>query len=504
MFSMKKQMEKLNIAIMKKKVQVFGIIGLCVYCAYSLFLNWSFVADSVGGSTRKPDFLGCLAGGRPVAYIMTWIEYIAYKLLHFDFDTRQQIYQLIVMILLSCVVYQLYGLFSQMFENQYHSLVLITVLLIGFINPYIVEAFVYKAIDYGVAMNLVCLAIRLFGRKRYFSSLVFLWMGVSLYQSYFALFLIYITAYLYMYYQGKLCKDVIFEAVKMFFITGFSVISNILWVKLFVALGIIEREVKVVDLADASAKSVFSDIWNAYYWAVIACYKEMFPPYFLITIILLLILFICMFLIKAKYHIIDIVYFILLAVAINLYPVVIFAVAAGVHQRITWPIFSSISALMLLLFYYTYADKIKQKLSLIMLAVFWIVNIFETSTAINDFYISNKLDMFIVAQVVQKIDHYEEETGEKIQYIATDRTENRKDCYDELNHSYDANFYGEKTISRSWSDVALIDYLAGRDYEKVPMDEKIYDTYFAEKKWDTFDVDEQIVFIGDTMYWAIY
>ena len=59
-------------------------------------------------------------------------------------------------------------------------------------------------------------------------------------------------------------------------------------------------------------------------------------------------------------------------------------------------------------------------------------------------------------------------------------------------------------MSRTWSDVLLINYLSGKEYIKVPMDEDVYDMYFRGKSWETFNADEQLVFDGDTMYWAIY
>lgn len=43
-----------------------------------------------------------------------------------------------------------------------------------------------------------------------------------------------------------------------------------------------------------------------------------------------------------------------------------------------------------------------------------------------------------------------------------------------------------------------------RIYEKIKVPEEIYEQYFAQKDWDSFDAEEQMIFDGDTLYIAIY
>lgn len=503
-------MKIVHICDKKRQLQLFAIIFLFIYVFYAVFLNFSFTSDHVFAYTvrpnvAKPVFMEYLAGGRPAVYLLVWIEYFLGKI-NINSNVNQYVYQILLMLMLSCAVYQLYCLFSEVCMKRHKDILYIVVLIIGFVNPYIVEAFVYKAIEWGVAINLVCFAVRLFCKKRYFCALPVLWFGVSIYQSYFALFLIYATVYLYMQFQGKICKEVIMEAVKMYFITGICTVSNILLVRLSIMLGIIEREVKTVDLATSSLAERLIRVKEAFSYSVIDCYGEMFPPYFLVTVIVVLILFICAIHIRNKRHIVDVFYFIWLAAALILYPIAIFSVVpgGGFHQRITWPVFAVVSMLFMLLFYYTDSNGLKEKIGFFVLMMFWGANIFHTETIINDFFISNKIDTFIAKQILAEIDRYEEESGVQIEYISAVRAESSKNVYTELNLSYDALFFGRKTIAQSWSDVYLIDYLSGRDYDKAPMDEDIYDTYFRGRTWETFNADEQLVFRDNIMYWAIY
>ncbi len=502
-------MKKIHIYDKKRQFELFAVIFLFIYVFYSVFLNFTFTSDHVFAYTLRPNvakpvFMEYLAGGRPAVYLLVWIEYLLGKI-NINSNVNQYVYQILLMLMLSCAVYQLYCLFSEVCMKRHKDILYIVVLIIGFVNPYIVEAFVYKAIEWGVAINLVCFAVRLFSKRRYFYALLILWFGVSIYQSYFALFLIYTTVYLYTQFQGKICKEVILEAVKMYFIAGICAVSNILLVRILVALGMIENEVKTVDMATSSLAERFCRVKDVYFYSVIECCGDMFPPYFMITVIIILTVFVC-FMLISKRRIADAFYFVLLTIALNLYPFVIFSVAigTGAHQRITWPIFAAISMLFMILFYYMDFNGLKEKICFAVLTIFWGANIFHTETVINDFFISNKIDTFMVKQILAEIDQYEEESGVKIEYISAVRAENSKNVYAELNLSYDAIFFGRKTISQSWSDVYLIDYLSGRDYDKAPMDEDIYDTYFRGRTWETFNADEQLVFRDNIMYWAIY
>ena len=308
-----------------------------------------------------------------------------------------------------------------------------------------------------------------------------------------------------MKYEAKLSGKVVAEAFKMFVITGICTVSNVLFVKAAVILGKVESEVKAVDL-EVSLSDRLLRIADVYDWAVIKSYGEMFPEYFMIAMIVVSTLMVYIFLLKKKYHIIHVIYFLLIVMALNLYPFAVYfvAVTTGAHQRITWTVFASVSVLMLLLLFHAGENGWWRKLSSSVLIIFWCVNIFYTTTTMTDYFISNKLDEFTVAQILSRIEEYEEKTGVNVRYIGTEWAQGKQNVYAEFNLSYTGEYYGFKTMSRTWSDVLLINYLSGKEYIKVPMDEDVYDMYFRGKSWETFNADEQLVFDGDTMYWAIY
>ena len=56
----------------------------------------------------------------------------------------------------------------------------------------------------------------------------------------------------------------------------------------------------------------------------------------------------------------------------------------------------------------------------------------------------------------------------------------------------------------SWGDVNLINYYCNRNYEKTSMLDEVYTLYFEGKNWDSLVLDEQAVFLDDTLYLAMY
>ena len=55
-----------------------------------------------------------------------------------------------------------------------------------------------------------------------------------------------------------------------------------------------------------------------------------------------------------------------------------------------------------------------------------------------------------------------------------------------------------------WADVNMINFYNGKNYEKVVMDEEIYNQYFAAKDWNRFIPEEQMKFSGDTLNLMLY
>ena len=56
------------------------------------------------------------------------------------------------------------------------------------------------------------------------------------------------------------------------------------------------------------------------------------------------------------------------------------------------------------------------------------------------------------------------------------------------------------------STFSLLRYTSDEDhdFQLIDMDEDVFKKYFEGRDWVEFDVDEQVVIEGDTLYWCAF
>lgn len=136
------------------------------------------------------------------------------------------------------------------------------------------------------------------------------------------------------------------------------------------------------------------------------------------------------------------------------------------------------------------------------LAVLLLANIcVMTDMAANERAV-NTADFVEAEQIAERIYAYEEETGNVVKKIATAGDENV--TYYRPESRYRNSQLGARILCTNYSDYRLIGYTMGRAMEKAEMPEEIFAQYFAGKDWDSLNVLEQTVCMGDTLYLAVY
>ena len=117
----------------------------------------------------------------------------------------------------------------------------------------------------------------------------------------------------------------------------------------------------------------------------------------------------------------------------------------------------------------------------------------------------NALDREYAQEVSRQIKTYEKETGLSVTKIAmiNDVAPTYQYPYVER---YCAPYYSFINSAKfvNWSQTMLIQYVSGRELERVPMPEDILAEHFADKDWAYFVPEEQIVFQWDTLYLVTY
>ena len=100
----------------------------------------------------------------------------------------------------------------------------------------------------------------------------------------------------------------------------------------------------------------------------------------------------------------------------------------------------------------------------------------------------------------EEVEKYEAETGITVRRLGVANDTDAPLSYNNVHYKTDQ--INERALGIVTN--TLVDVITGREFEKVPMDEEVYRTYFAGKDWDYFNASEQIIFVGDTAYWIIF
>lgn len=115
-------------------------------------------------------------------------------------------------------------------------------------------------------------------------------------------------------------------------------------------------------------------------------------------------------------------------------------------------------------------------------------------------YLSNSLDILYTDMVYERIEEYESETGTTVEIIAWRGDIHSRGAYDEIAiHTYQINERAVGLISK-----AFLDWRSGREFTKVDMPDEIYEEYFGGKDWEGINLDEQLKFDGNILYWCVF
>ena len=233
-----------------KNVKCLLVFGVIFFMTYILFMHDVFTSDHVLSSfyeIKPGDLKDSIIGGRFVNFFINNFYYFI-SFLGISHTENMWVLQVILIFFISLAGTNIYNIFAPFFEEESINIWLIVIIALNFCNPFFVESFVYKGAELGVAIWIVVLSVKAFINNRNLLSTILLFTAISIYQSYIALFFIYVTAYLILKYYDKINKQLFVSCLKMFFIGGISAITNIFLVKLAVKTEYISSELKKVGL----------------------------------------------------------------------------------------------------------------------------------------------------------------------------------------------------------------------------------------------------------------
>lgn len=131
------------------------------------------------------------------------------------------------------------------------------------------------------------------------------------------------------------------------------------------------------------------------------------------------------------------------------------------------------------------------------------INFYQIHDISLNHLMSNAIDKHYANIIVSQIKKYEQKSGIKVTKIASCRDDSPMyGHYDVVKYvSFDINI---RAYIVDYANVNALNYYTHNNFVKIAMDDEIYKKYFLGKNWYYFDAAEQMIFVNDTLYIAMY
>lgn len=398
-------------------------------------------------------------------------------------------------------LYKLYKIFNFDVKSKIVSIIL-SILIV--INMFSIELYLF--LEKGILMLSVLFCVLAFGEiVKYFKGnknkiiLAFIYMVLAnfCYQGTVGIFVALSVLYIIKYSKS------IVEFIKYNVITmlcyGLPALINFLIVKFLFNNARVAGQVNIMES--------FSKIISGTKDVVINTFNIL-PKYFLIILVALFTLILIYLIIRKKSNIktkilvlLKNIYVIAAIFIISVLPQVMQNTSSiGFAPRNTYSLGAIIG--IIVAFIYLNLD-VKKTLNIVIVSICIIllsVQYVSFENIIRNRYILNYMDYYNSIQIVEKVKQYEDKTKNKINQVAVYKQLGNTSSYPGLFVSGDINL---KATLPDWSRMDYLRYYLDRDLVEVNQDENVYNKYFKDQTWDTFDID-QIVLIDNTLHMCTY
>lgn len=144
-----------------------------------------------------------------------------------------------------------------------------------------------------------------------------------------------------------------------------------------------------------------------------------------------------------------------------------------------------------------------KKVYIVGIALFLLINIYLTQVQGTNLIKTNSIDKVYFKSVAEKIERYEENTGNKIRNVGI-----IKDSYCEYKYSDYLRYVPyselqERALVREWSDITALRYYTGYDLQRIDVPQEVVKR-IEGIDWRFINLEEQIIFEGQNMYLIVF
>lgn len=487
--------------IKKNKINIFIFLGMLIFAfiVCSNFLKEHYTNDSYYISAYGYDYYvrHFLLSNRMFSALFLLI----FKWLDIPFYKEITIMAVILTFIMVLAWFILYKFVIKLMKKEksiiYNILIGLASFLVVF-NMCTAEGLLYVEVGtmpFGILFAILGACILATDRKfKYVISLILVTMSGLFYQATSAMFVLLALVLIAIKHKGNIkaiIKDTIFIAV----IYGIAMIVNFIGVKIWAKI-----------LGDEFRKSIVAIL------ATILKFGETIlidnvgigPKYFYLALIAILtVIFIIGIILRKKdyFMILEYVTLIILSIIIPIIPILATPATQYIEPRMAMCFGSIIGILIIFLLAVVEIDR--NKYLLIAVATITIFNFIINSvfliTASSATLVTNRLDHFIVKDIIQEIEKYETTSGKTIKNVGV-AFDKKYTMYYEGEPAL--RCYNVRSMGTSWAVKEIISTFTGRTFKNtnVPQDVK---EKFLQNDWDRYN-KEQLVFEEENLYICIY
>lgn len=491
-----------------KKKEIFTILAILIFSCIisSNYLKMHYAQDTyslVELGYKVYNELAFLPAGRPISAL----TYCIADFLHLSVKTHVFILTCFSILFLSLSVYIIYRTMVKILKIEKDNIKSFWVLIISFFTIFnfctnelliFVESGVMTL---GLLLSIVSACMWASDNKnRYVYMFIYALIGVICYQGvlniYVPLSLIIIVAK-----NKENIKKAFKEAFVTLFIYGIELILSRVIGNLINLIFSIESRAAIIP----SITRILSTYVKYFKFLVIDT-LDIFPHGVYLGIMGIIFIIYLIYVLKYKYPKIYIFYYVsifLSAILLPILPVVIQAEDAQyIEARMAISLGASAGLMILYMMITVDVEKslILKNVNIIISVIIFTLSCQYVIQASDELIATNLIDRNIAILIDDKISDYEKENNVKINNIAVDFDEN-PNYYYHGSRTYRCVSY--RSLATDWEVANVLKTFAGRNLNKIELPEEIHEKYFKGKDWNYYD-EEQLVFIGDTVYLCVY
>ena len=471
-----------------KKILIFYTFITLLFFGLLIKLEFAIDTYAVFNFDKEAVFMQYAMSGR-------FVTGIVFTILKYLNISEKIMYVLSYTLAIICAIlsqYYLHEIIAKDVREKYLNILIPTLIII---NPFSIELFLF--IEKGIMWFgvLICIIaakniikfLETKQKKYIIYSMIIMLVANCSYQGVVGIFVAILLVYILK--LSKNIKDFLINNIIVGNVYAIPAIIDYLLVKVLFKSSRINGKINIIESIKIILKNTFSMTVKTY---------EILPKYAFILLILFTFTVFCSKIWKEKKRILNIA-----KILYIIFGVIFFSIIPQTLQptnsiwfvpRATY-CFASMYGILVLFITMNYnVDGISKNLILIISFILIFLQVQKFIKVEKDRYVLNKQDEQISMRIVEQINNYETQTGNKIEFVAVYQDKNPNYTYEGIFAIADMNI---KCYYTDWSTIEILKYYIKRDLKTVKKDEKM-ERNFKKQDWDKFNSD-QIIFKENTI-----